>query len=205
MKNNNKFKENLGLIEKEKENKDIYCLIREFAQNGSLEDFINKYKTDKGSFVPLGQDIVIKFLEQILSALKYLHDKKIVHRDIKPDNLLLDENNNIKISGFGISAIFYKEDNTENEIDEDLICHCTQVGRRDFICPEIEKAKKYDYRCDIYSLGLTMLYLMLEDKPIDFIRDPNNRQIIARKFKEGIWDKLYYYNKYLIKLINSKR
>ena len=66
MKSNNKYKENLELIEKEKEDKDIYCLIREFTQNGSLEDFINKYKTDcltKGDFVPLDQDIVIKFLE----------------------------------------------------------------------------------------------------------------------------------------------
>jgi len=41
-KNNNKYKENIELIEKEKEDKDIYCLVREFCQNGSLEDFINK-------------------------------------------------------------------------------------------------------------------------------------------------------------------
>ena len=95
-------------------------------------------------------------MEQILSALKYLHNKKVVHRNIKPDNILLDENNNIKISGFGISAIFREENNIENEEDGDLLSHCSQVGRRDFVSPEIEKGVSYDYRCDIYSLGLTM-------------------------------------------------
>ena len=191
MKSNNKYKENLELVEKEKEDKDIYCLIREFAQNGSLEDFINKYKTDcltKGDFVPLDQDIVIKFLEQILSALKYLHNKKIVHRDIRPGNILLDENNNIKISINGTAAICKEEDNIENEEDEDLICHCTQVGRRDFICPEIEKGACYDYRCDIYSLGLTMLCLMIKEKPIEFIIDPINKKK-KKILKKEIWDK----------------
>jgi len=50
-------------------------------------------------------------LEQILSALKYLHNKGVVHLNIKLDNILLDENNNIKISGFGISALLKEENN----------------------------------------------------------------------------------------------
>jgi len=161
-KNKNKYHEDLRLIEKEMEDKDIYCIVREFIQNGSLEDFIIKYKADcisKGSFIPLDQDIVIKFLEQILSALKYLHSKKIAHRDIKPDNILLDENNNIKISIPGITVLFLEEGDTELEGEDELVSHCTRVGRRDFISPEIEKGNKYDYRCDIYSLGLTILLL----------------------------------------------
>jgi len=204
IKYNNKYKEDLKLIEEEKEDKNIYCLVREFAPNGSLEDFINRYKIDclaKGDFVPLDQDIVIKFLEQILNALKYLHNKRVVHRNIKPDNILLDENNNIKISGFGISAIFREENNIENEEDDDLLSHCTQVGRRDFVSPEIEKGVIYDYRCDIYSLGLTMLCLMTKDKPVQFISDPFDKSQKRRVLKAGIWDKLNCYNRYLIKLI----
>ena len=199
----NLFKENIELIRNTNEDKDIYCLVNEFSQNGSLEDFINKYKRDcliKGAFVPLDQNTVIKFFEQILSGIKYLHSKKIVHRDILPDNILIDENNNIKISCFSIAAIFNEEGDSEKEEDDDLLCHCTRVGRRDFVCPEIEQSKSYDYRCDIYSLGLTMLCLMLDEKPVTFTRSPINLKS-EWKLKEGIWDKLDCYNKYLIKLI----
>ena len=68
---NNKFKEDKESIKNLTKDKDIYCLVTEFAQNGSLEDYILKYKTNckaKGVFVPLDQEIVIKFMDQILSA-----------------------------------------------------------------------------------------------------------------------------------------
>ena len=203
-KNKNQFKENINLIKKEKEDKEIFCLITEFAQNGSLEDYLNKYKEDclsKGKFVPISQDFIIKISEQILNGLKYLHNKRIAHRDIKPDNILLDKNNNIKIADLGIAAIFKEEGDEETiEEDDDLLCHCTTVGRRDFICPEIEQNTSYDYRCDIYSLGLTMLCLMLGKKPVTFTKNPMNEEKV-REFKKGIWDDLKSYNEYLIKLI----
>ena len=91
------------------EDKKIYCLVLEFAENGSLQDYYKKYIAqfkDKESFVPLDQKIVLKFAKQILDALKYIHQMNIAHRDIKPDNILLDKDYNIKIADFGISAVF---------------------------------------------------------------------------------------------------
>ena len=85
------------------EDKEVYCLVFEYVENGSLEDYFKKYKeknkTEK-SFTPIPQDIIIKFLKQLLEGLKYLNLRRIAHRDIKPDNILLGENNTIKISVF---------------------------------------------------------------------------------------------------------
>jgi len=196
---NDKKRKNL---ENQTEDKNIFCLVLEFAENGSLQDYYNKYKKqfkDKESFVPLDQKIVIKFAKQILDALKYIHQRNIAHRDIKPDNILLDKDNNIKIADFGISAVFKDENNSNENVEEILVSQYTMVGRRDYICPEIEHNKAYDCRCDIYSLGLTLLYLMSYENPITFVADPNTK-IKYRHIKKNV-DKTAY-NKYLIKLID---
>ena len=183
------------------EDKKIYCLVLEFAENGSLQDYYKKYKAqfkDKESFVPLDQKIVLKFAKQILYALKYIHQMNIAHRDIKPDNILLDKDNNIKIADFGISAVFKDDNNANENVDEILVSNYTTVGRRDYVCPEIYKNQAYDCRCDIYSLGLTLLYLMSYDNPIKMIKDPITGQPnrhINKKIDSNA------YNDYFIKLV----
>ena len=200
---NNKHYKNL---ENERDDRDVYCLVLEFAQNGSLEEFYNKYKSqypDKEHFIPLDQKIVIKFLKQLLSGLKYLHGKSIFHRDIKPDNILLDKDNNIKITDFGISAKFgdNNSDNESNSKDEDEILYSkfTAVGRRDFICPEIENGTPYDCRCDIYSLGLVMLCLMSYEHPIKLIKQGEGKKTIRLIKRDGMNENAY--NLYLRQLV----
>ena len=145
---------------------EIFCLVLEFAPNGSLENLYKKnLKKNSGHFKPLPQDIIIQFLKQTLEALYYLGTKSIMHRDIKPDNLLLDEGDNIKISDFGISALFYDQNPENANKPRDLFSELTQKGRIDFISPEVAD-ENYDFRADIFSLGLTMLCFVSEEYPI---------------------------------------
>ena len=104
-------------------------------------------------------------LIQSLGGLLYLHQKKkIVHRDIKPDNMLLDMNGNLKITDFGLSAII------SDEADEKIKCHGTVTGAIQFMAPEVAMGKKYDFKSDLYMLGLSFFLLMtnrLPEKKID--------------------------------------
>ena len=193
-------------IEKETQDKNIYCLVLEYVPNGTLEEYYKKNKeNNKDNFVPIKQDFIIKIFKQILDALSYLFNKSIMHRDIKPDNILLDENYNVKISDFGISAILFDEEKPENlNKSQELFSGCTRVGRKDFIPPEIMEGKSYDYRVDIYSLGLTMLCLMSKEYPIKLfkVKNPNEK---SRDININNMDESYDKNlrKFVIKLMND--
>ena len=175
---------------KETQDKNMYYLILDFISNGSLDDLRIKYIKEKK---PIEQDLIIKILKQILIALKYLHDNQIMHRDIKPDNILLDENNNIKIIDFGISAIH--RDNIDQSYSQNiLVSRSTFVGRTDFAAPEMLKfSMEYDYKVDIFCLGLTMLCLISKEYPISFTG--KKRIIITNNIDENV------YNIYLLNLI----
>ena len=94
-------------IQKETMDKSIYCLILEYCPNGSLKDYVeNHIEKNRDSKAPIEQSFVIKVFRDILNALIYLKSKKILHRDIKPDNILFDQNFNVKITDFGVSALY---------------------------------------------------------------------------------------------------
>ena len=137
-----------------------YCyFVYELVQGCNLEQYVanfmnnnlNKYKDSFATHID--ENILINIFKQILSGLFYLHSNFVFHRDIKPDNILIDNDNNIKITDFGLSAIYIKG-------FQKLSSNDTMVGRKDYCAPEVKANKSYDYKCDIYSLGLTMFYLM---------------------------------------------
>ena len=193
-----KDKKNNNDLNKLKDDIKIKCLVLEFAENGSLRNFVkNKVKNRNKNLVPIEEGEIINIFKQLLNGLKHLYDKGVMHRDITPDNILLDEKNNVKISDFGISAI-HKDNKTQNKkLDEQLFSTKTIVGRISFASPQIQSGEEYDYSCDIYSLGLTILYMMSYENPISVIKTPvgeKNRILKLENMHQS-------YNQYLKNLI----
>ena len=85
-------------------------------------------------------------------GLEACHNAGIAHRDIKPQNLLLDARYNMKITDFGLSKVF--------ESDADTIMKTTYVGTRGYQAPELLLSKPYDLACDVFSAGVVLFILL---------------------------------------------
>ena len=110
---------------------------------GDLLGFIRK----RGK---LSESVSKLIFKQLIEGLKYIHKKKVVHRDIKLDNILIDLSNTIKICDFGVSRYYSNE--------ELMFEHC---GTPAYICPEIFENNGYKGTgCDIWSAGVTLYYML---------------------------------------------
>lgn len=122
-------------------------IVMEYMDGITLKEYIQKQK------VITWNDAVF-FTTQILRALQHAHDKGIVHRDIKPQNIILLPTGNIKVTDFGIARFSRTETRTLTE---------SAIGSVHYISPEQARGELTDERADIYSLGV-VLYEMLAGK-----------------------------------------
>jgi len=124
------------------ETEDHYCLVMENVVGGNLLNAINKMNK-------IPENLAKIIFKQLIKTLQYIHSKGIAHRDIKPDNILLDLDNTIKICDFGVSKIF-----SEGQLIRD------SCGTPAFVAPEILLDFPYDpFPTDIWSSGV-VLYAM---------------------------------------------
>jgi serine/threonine protein kinase len=94
--------------------------------------------------------LIQKYSQQILSGLEYLHGKNILHRDIKPGNILIDMIGNVKLADFGLATVDQSEEtNEEKEIQ----------GTPLYLSPELILSSKYSYASDIWAFGLTVIQM----------------------------------------------
>ena len=138
------------------ENGNLY-IITEYMNGGNLNTFFKKAK-EKGELID--EKRIWDILIQVLIGLDYLHNKKlIIHRNIKPDNILMDTDGNVKISDLDSSAVFGDSE------DYILIAHNSRI----YMSPEMVNGGNYNFKTDVYTLGLTFFNLMssdLQDKNI---------------------------------------
>jgi eukaryotic-like serine/threonine-protein kinase len=122
----------------------LQYIIMEYIEGITLKEYIEQVKT-------VAWKEAIHFITQILRALQHAHDKGIVHRDIKPQNIMLIQNGNIKVTDFGIARFSRSETRTMSE---------NAIGSVHYISPEQARGDITDDKADIYSVGV-VLYEML--------------------------------------------
>ena len=129
-----------------------FNIVTEFANGGTLEQKLDEQNREEKN---LDEITLIIWLFQICLGLSYLHNKNIIHRDIKPDNILLTKDGVIKIGDLGLA----KKYNSKEELKRKN----TKAGCYFYMSPEMKNTRIYNDKTDIYSLGKTFL-LFLENK-----------------------------------------
>lgn len=125
----------------------LQYIVMEYVDGITLKEYIQKQNA-------ITWNEALFFTTQILKALQHAHDKGIVHRDVKPQNIILLSNGNIKVADFGIAR--FSRSDTKTLTD-------TAIGSVHYISPEQAKGEFTDERADIYSVGV-VLYEMLTGK-----------------------------------------
>ena len=123
----------------------LHYIVMELISGITLKEYIEQ----RGE--PLTYKEVVHFTSQVLYALQHAHDKGIIHRDIKPQNIMILEDGSIKMMDFGIARLARSEIHTAEE---------QAIGSVHYISPEQAQGIDTDLRADIYSVGI-MMYEML--------------------------------------------
>src|SRR5438067_9464622 len=129
---------------------DTYYIAMEFLDGRSLKELI----VGRGA-API--NVAIEYARQILSALRFAHRHGIVHRDIKPHNVLVDGEGRVKVTDFGIARAGASQMTEAGSI----------VGTAQYLSPEQARGSGVDQRSDLYSLGIVLYELVTGKTPFD--------------------------------------
>ena len=127
-------------------NKRPYIVI-EYVKEQTLAnklDYLTRFSLDEA----------ISIMEQLLDALQYTHEHKLIHRDVKPQNIFYFSNGTIKLGDFGIAK---EEDKLSSSI----------VGSIHYLAPEVISGRPYSIRSDVYAAGITFFELITGRLPFD--------------------------------------
>jgi tRNA A-37 threonylcarbamoyl transferase component Bud32 len=119
--------------------------VMEYCDGGTLKDLLR---------VTLDENHIAYVLRELLEALKYLHERNRIHRDLKSDNILLNVNGDVKLADLGLST----------EVGDESAMETSIAGSRYWLAPEMIRGEGYNVKADIWSLGCVALE-MAEGKP----------------------------------------
>jgi len=154
---------NIVGFEKFFEDKDNVYILLELCSNQTLNELVKRRKR-------LGELEVQCYSLQIIRALKYIHNHRIIHRDLKLGNLFLTSKLELKLGDFGLAA----------KLEYDGQRRKTVCGTPNYVAPEIlEKKNGHSYEVDIWSLGVVIYTMLFGVPPFD----ANDEKIICKKIK----------------------
>ena len=133
----------------------LLFLVMEYCAGGSVRDALNSRKVSTSE--------ALSWIQTLAETLEFVHGRKIIHHDIKPDNVLLTENGTVKLSDFGIAN--------------------SGGGTRAYMSPEAlawDENSVFDARVDIYALGVTLMELLTGENPF-FYKTPEEVQAMHDK------------------------
>lgn len=151
---------NFTLNRKETLKGPVLCILMELCKEKTLDDLINNDEIQD-------KQMCYNIFRDITSALAYIHENKIMHRDLKPKNILVGLNSHVKLGDFGLSRTISANKPLLNEelelpvyLDQKKLSDMTlNIGTFFYMAPELRKreSKRYSNKVDIYSLGLIFL------------------------------------------------
>ncbi|KAI9217249.1 Mst3 kinase in complex with Mnadp [Blastocladiella britannica] len=136
------------------------CVVMDFAKGGSIRDILKSGTIHERYTVVIAREVVL--------ALCYLHKTGIIHRDIKAANILLTEEGKVKLCDFGVAGQF----------SMNTLKRHSFVGTPYWMAPEVMRRVQYDYKADVWSLGIT-IYEIATGGPPHLGRDPMKALLMA--------------------------
>jgi serine/threonine protein kinase len=138
------------------------CLVLQYIEGKTLRDLIRERT--------LSPQLIRKIIRSVGEALEYAHTHGILHRDVKPSNILIDQDERIYLTDFGLARI---ATNSESTMSQDMI-----IGSPQYVSPEQAKSEPVDARTDVYSFGI-VIYEMLTGR-VPFQSDTPYSTILAQ-------------------------
>lgn len=128
------------------------CIVTEFMCGGSVYDYLHK---QKGAFkLPS----LLKVAVDVSKGMNYLHQNNIIHRDLKAANLLMDENDVVKVADFGVARVKAQTG-----------VMTAETGTYRWMAPEVIEHKPYDHKADVFSFGIVVWELLTGKLPYEYL------------------------------------
>ncbi|XVE67212.1 hypothetical protein DITRI_Ditri08aG0142000 [Diplodiscus trichospermus] len=128
------------------------CIVTEFMSGGSVYDYLHK---QKGVFkLPS----LLKVAIDVSKGMNYLHQNNIIHRDLKAANLLMDENEVVKVADFGVARVKAQSG-----------VMTAETGTYRWMAPEVIEHKPYDHKADVFSFGIVLWELLTGKLPYEYL------------------------------------